>query len=76
MCPNECVQFDYMMTISAKKKNGTSELKEKLREYLDFYAEQQHLSEIEDTMDRKEAVNKFRSSLTTHTAEHKQRKLI
>lgn len=76
MFPNECIQFDYGMTISAKKKIATSELKEKLRETLNFYAEKKQLAEMEDKMIIRDDVHKFRSSLVTHTTEHKHRKLI
>ncbi|CAE1246955.1 Probable GTP-binding protein OBGM, mitochondrial,GTP-binding protein 10 homolog,GTP-binding protein 10,GTPase Obg [Acanthosepion pharaonis] len=50
MLSNEYVQFEHMMTISAKKKINTSKLKDKLREYLDYYSEQRRLLEMEDTM--------------------------
>lgn len=76
MLPNEYVQFEHMMTISAKKKINTSELKDKLREYLDYYSEQRRLLEMEDTMASRDDVNKFRSSLLVSITEHKHRKLI
>lgn len=76
MLSNEYVQFEHMMTISAKKKINTSKLKDKLREYLDYYSEQRRLLEMEDTMASRDDVNNFRSSLMISITEHKHRKLI
>jgi len=39
--PQQLVEFDYILPVSAKKRQGTGELKFKLREVIDFHWEEQ-----------------------------------
>ncbi|CAI9728447.1 GTP-binding protein 10 [Octopus vulgaris] len=76
MLPNENVTFDHVMTISAKKRIATEELKLKIREFLDIYNEQILIKEKQETMEIFDDVVKFQKTLQTHTTENKLRKLV